>query len=150
MPKVNWTPIIVGVGIAGVAGLILWYTLKKKEEPISLGVFYVSDLDLSSAQLVKSAKPEAILIRGANIGEGGTVAQALADISGYDLTVSIGGSITNPLYVDALGKGLVKALLAPGDKEAKRVTLNGKDIIFAAGYDAVDTVVAVNDAIALI
>ena len=116
----------------------------------SLAVFYVSDDDLSAAQLVKNSKPSAILIRGKNLGEGGTVTEALTDIGSYDVTISIGGQITNPLYQYAQWQGLLKELLAPGERETKRLVISGKDIIFAAGYTNLDTVNAVYEAINLI
>lgn len=145
--KINWTPILVGVGIAGAAGLILYYSLRKKTGNIA--AFYVSDMDLQAAQIVKN-EAGGILLRGKNIGEGGTSAEALAKIAGYNITISIGGQMTNPLYAYALQQGLVKELLAPGDKEVKRVMISNKDIIFAAGYNAIDTVNAVYEAVALI
>ena len=146
LSKSKWVPIIGGIAVAGTAAILLYNAIKKGSK---LAVYYVSEMDLATAQTVVNQKG-ATLVRGANIGEGGTVSQALADIVGYDLTLSIGGQITNPLYEYALSQGLVQELLTPGDKEVKRVIINGKNIIFAAGYDDVDTVNAVSEAIALI
>ena len=158
MSKINWTPIIIGAGILTIGGIVWAFYLKKKREsepepepePGSLAAYYVSEEDSSSAQLVKNSRPEAVLIRGKNLGEGGTLAQSLADIGAYDLTLSIGGQATNPLYAHALAQGLVKELSTEGDRETKRITLSGKDIIFAAGFTSSDTLVAVNAAIAMI
>ncbi len=157
MSKINWTPIIIGAGILTIGGIVWAFYLKKKREsepepePGSLAVFYVSEDDLNAAQLVKNARPRAVLIRGKNLGEGGTFEEAIAQLQGYDSVVSIGGQITNPLYFYVMQQGLLKELLAPGDLEAKKLkTENGKEIIFAAGYTADNTITAVNLAIALI
>ena len=46
--KINWTPVIVGVGLAGVAGGILWYTLKKGEKVYPTDDAYVSYQNLTT------------------------------------------------------------------------------------------------------
>ena len=145
--KVNWVPIVIGVAVTGTAAILLYNAIKKGAK---LAVYYVSDDDLGAAQTAKNTIPDSVLIKGKNIGEGGTVAEALSDIEGYDTTISLGGQITNPIYFYAWQEGLVLPLFRSGDKEVKRVVISGKDIILAAGYDSIDTVNAVNEAIAMI
>ena len=122
--KVNWVPILIGVGVAGTAAILLYNAIKKGAK---LAVYYVSDADLEAAQIVKNAISGSVLIKGKNIGEGGTVAEALSDIAGYDTTISIGGQVTNPIYFYAWQEGLVFPLFRSGDKEVKRLVISGKD-----------------------
>ncbi len=152
--KVKWAPILIGVGVAGTAAILLYNAIRKGTK---LAIFYVSDDDLGAAQIVKNAIPESVLIKGEKIEAGDTsadigvkVANALTSLKNYDLTISIGGQLTNPIYNYAALEGLISPLLRSGDKEVKRLVISGKDIILAAGYDAIDTVNAVNEAIAMI
>ena len=154
MPKANWLPIVIGLAVAGTAGILLYNAIKKGAK---LAIFYVSDDDLEAAQIAKNAIPDSVLIKGENIEEGDTSADierkatnALATLKNYNLTISLGGQLTNPIYNGAALVGLVWPVFRSGDIVVERVVIDGNDIILAAGYDAIDTINAVYDAISMV
>ncbi len=145
----NWKPIALGLGIAGAAGAILYSTTRKKVPPQNIGIHYVSEADLASAQYAQK-ELNATLIRSDNLGEGGTVEQSLAEISAFDMVISIGAQLTNPIYEYAVSQGIVRPIEAAGDIIAKEIVISGQRIILAAGATAADTSNAVVQAISMV
>lgn len=150
MANVDWKPILIGVAVAGVAGLVLYLTLKKggTTPPQNIGIFYTMDDDLAAVQYAQR-ELNATLVKGTSVINGGTVNDALNSLAGFDfgITLSVAGKVVNPLYAYALSQGWVKDFTKPGDKEVKEVTIGGYRILLAAGYDAIDTYDAVIQAV---
>ncbi len=95
----NYVPIIIGVGIAGIAGFLLYRSMKTEKTPVTLQ-WFSTDED-AAADVVKDAiNPNQSLKGWMDVR---TITQPL---------IVVGASQANPVYGDLVNLGIMPEILA--------------------------------------